>query len=188
VGQKSDLTGADWVSGCQSSETAGATRGDARRTLLNKATRRGRSPSLTAMNLRLTPRPGFTCQHYSIGPDLSLLDQKFKLCHCSNDPWFSRLDEQTARAQITAATRDWYESSVPYRRAKILRRRSFPGLPDPKCLGQCRSCLRDFLQADHFPRSIFQLPAIHGRRYCLLTSFAMQDNLPDGELLASPQS
>jgi hypothetical protein len=28
----------------------------------------------------------------------------------------------------------------------------------------------------------------HGRRYCLLTSFAMQDNLPNGELLAGPQS
>ena len=30
----------------------------------------------------------------------------------------------------------------------------------------------------------FQPLAIHGRRYRLLTSFAMQDNLPDGDLLA----
>jgi hypothetical protein len=48
--------------------------------------------------------------------------------------------------------------------------------------------LRSFLQADHIPRSIFQLPAIPGRRYCLLPSFAMLDNLLDGEVLASPQS
>jgi len=38
--------------------------------------------------------------HYSVGPDMSLLDQEFKLCFCPNDPWFSRLDKQTARAQI----------------------------------------------------------------------------------------
>jgi len=47
--------------------------------------------------------------------------------------------------------------------------------------------LRSSMQVDHISRSIFQ-PAIQGRRYCLLPSFAMLDNLLDGELLASPQS
>ncbi len=48
---------------------------------------------------------------------------------CSNDPWFSRLDKQTARAQITAAPRDRYESSVPSRRAKILQGRHLLDFP-----------------------------------------------------------
>lgn len=73
-------------------------------------------------------------------------------------------------------------------RDQTYRREVLFGCGDVQKDCQRHVVLRNFLQADHFARSIFQLPAIHGRRYCLLMSFAMQDNLPDGELLASPQS
>ena len=43
---------------------------------------------------------GIYMPHYSVGPDLSLLDQKFNLRPCPNDPWPSRLDKHPARTQI----------------------------------------------------------------------------------------
>jgi|HubBroStandDraft_5_1064220.scaffolds.fasta_scaffold407718_1 hypothetical protein len=35
-----------------------------------------------------------------VGSDLSFLDKKFKPGLCAHDRWFSRLDKQTAEAQI----------------------------------------------------------------------------------------
>jgi hypothetical protein len=43
---------------------------------------------------------GIYMPHYSVGPDLSLLDQKFNLCPGPNDPRPSRFDKQPARTQI----------------------------------------------------------------------------------------
>jgi hypothetical protein len=45
------------------------------------------------MNFMAYATTGISVPHYSAGPDLSLLNQKFNLCRCSNDPWFSRLDK-----------------------------------------------------------------------------------------------
>jgi hypothetical protein len=39
--------------------------------------------------------------HYSVGPDLAFLNQKFNLCPCPNDPWPSRFDKHLARTQIS---------------------------------------------------------------------------------------
>jgi len=43
---------------------------------------------------------GICMPHQGLDPDLSFLHQKIKLGLCAHDHWLSRLNEQTARAQI----------------------------------------------------------------------------------------
>jgi hypothetical protein len=56
---------------------------------------------------------GIYMPYYSVGPDLSLLDQKFNLCLCPNNFWTSRLDKQTARAQIPNSGRVILSPTTP---------------------------------------------------------------------------
>jgi len=46
------------------------------------------------------PATGVYMPHFGGSPDLSFLDQKFKLGLFTYNPWLSRLDKQTAQAQI----------------------------------------------------------------------------------------
>jgi hypothetical protein len=43
---------------------------------------------------------GLGTPHKGVGPDLSLLDKKFKLGRRTHSPWFRCLDKQTTQAQI----------------------------------------------------------------------------------------